>query len=108
MEQIATNILNEAAPVLAEFVVSAVVIGIGALYSRVARTKLDDSARDRLHSALMTGAKVAISRDLSDSEKIEQIIEYTQASVPDALKRLKPGIGTLQKLALSKLEDALK
>ncbi|WP_312532016.1 hypothetical protein, partial [Paracoccus sp. (in: a-proteobacteria)] len=41
--------------------------------------------RDALHSALMTGARLALQRGLTGQEAINQILRHVQISVPDAV-----------------------
>lgn len=64
--------------------------------------------RDGLHSALMTGARLAASRQLTGQAAIALIVDYVRKSVPDALASLKPSSGTLQDLAEAKLAEAMK
>lgn len=63
--------------------------------------------RDGLHSALMTGARLAASRQLTGQAAIALIVDYVRKSVPDALASLKPSSAVLQDLAQSKLQEAL-
>lgn len=108
MQDLITSVMDGLTLILAELIVSAIVAAIGALYYRVTKTQMDADARERLHSALTTGAAVVVKRDMTEAQKIEALIDYAQASVPDALARLKPKIGVLQNLAISKLEMAIK
>lgn len=63
--------------------------------------------RDGLHSALMTGARLAASRQLTGQAAIALIVDYVRKSVPDALSSLKPSSTVLQDLAEAKLAEAL-
>ncbi|MWP39375.1 hypothetical protein GQY15_17550 [Rhodobacter sphaeroides] len=59
--------------------------------------------REALHSAIMTGARVAIARGLTREVATEFVSAYVRASVPDALKRLSPSVETMDSLVRSKL-----
>lgn len=61
--------------------------------------------RDGLHSALMTGARLAFSKQLTGDAAIALILDYVQRSVPDALMELKPNKTILTQLAESKLQE---
>lgn len=72
------------------------------------RTGIEIEARyrDALHSALMSGARLAISRQLTGSAAIELILSHVRGSVPDALGKLKPDGTILERLAEAKLQEA--
>ena len=73
-----------------------------------AKSGIDIEAGDRsaLHSALLTGARLALTRQLTGQAAIALILQYASKSVPDALSRLKPNQGILRDLAESKLQEA--
>ena len=73
-----------------------------------AKSGIDVEAGDRnaLHSALLTGARLALTRQLTGQAAIALILQYASKSVPDALQRLKPNQGILRDLAESKLQEA--
>lgn len=94
-------------------------LGLGLLGSAIAwglhrylGIKLDQDARDRLHGAMLTGAKMVARRyglrwaEL-DAAAPGQVIDYVARSVPGAVKRLDPGPGVLADLALAKLSDVV-
>lgn len=59
--------------------------------------------REALHSALRTGAYLAMSRGLRGTQAEELIEGYITESVPDALRRLAPSPAALQGLIRSTL-----
>lgn len=63
--------------------------------------------RDALHSALMTGARLAAARQLTGPGALQLIMDYVRKSVPDALAALAPSQAVLTDLADAKLQDAL-
>lgn len=70
------------------------------------RTGLDiqQRHRDALHSALMTGARLALAKQLTAAAAIELILGYVRQSVPDAVNKLNPPKSVLENLAKSKIE----
>jgi len=62
--------------------------------------------REALHSALMTGARAALSRGLNVQQAAEAAVGYAQSSVPGALAKLKPTDAVLQNLARAKVAQA--
>lgn len=65
--------------------------------------QIEQAHRDALHKALMTGARVAAARALPQAQAVDLAVGYAQASVPDAIKALRPAPGVLENLARSKL-----
>ena len=63
--------------------------------------------RDALHSALMTGARLAAARQLTGLGALQLILDYVRKSVPDALASLAPSQAVLTDLADAKLQEAL-
>lgn len=63
--------------------------------------------RDALHSALMTGARLAAARQLTGPGALQLIMDYVRKSVPDALATLAPSQAVLTDLADAKLQEAL-
>lgn len=61
--------------------------------------------RDALHSALMTGARLAFQRGLTGQEAINQILQHVQISVPDAVIGLDARTEVLGNLAKAKLRE---
>lgn len=61
--------------------------------------------RDALHQALMTGARLAASRQLDAAKAIDLILGYVRTSVPDAIGKLNPPQSVLENLAKAKIEE---
>lgn len=61
--------------------------------------------RDALHSALMTGARAALSRGLPVQQAVDYAVGYAQTSVPGAVAKLRPSEPVLQQLARAKLQE---
>ncbi len=64
--------------------------------------------RDALHSALMTGAQLAMQRGLTGQEAINQILQHVQISVPHAVIGLDARTEVLGNLAQAKLQEVAK
>ncbi|MFN3647853.1 MAG: hypothetical protein ACK4S2_15325 [Gemmobacter sp.] len=62
--------------------------------------------REALHAALMTGARAAVSRGLPVQQAVDLAVGHAQASVPAAMKRLKPSEPVLRNLARAKVAEA--
>ena len=103
------TILNAAMPHVLE-ILGLALTGIIGWAATTARQKwgIDIAARhrDALHSALMTGAQLAIARELTGRAALELTLGYVRSSVPDAIGALKPNPAVLQNLAEAKLKDA--
>lgn len=71
---------------------------------------LDIEARHReaLHSALMTGARMALDRALSPQGAADLAVGYAEASVPGAIRALKPSREVMVNLARAKVAEAAK
>lgn len=97
-------------PIVATIVTA--VIGWAAAQAR-ARWGVEIEARQReaLHSALMTGAQLALARlgpQASQSALTAAAVEYAQTSVPGAISGLRPAAGVLSDLALAKIATLIK
>lgn len=68
---------------------------------------IESRHRDALHSALMTGARLAAARQLTGPGALQLIMDYVRKSVPDALATLDPSQAVLTDLADAKLQEAL-
>lgn len=68
---------------------------------------MQDRHRQALHSALMTGARLAADGGLTKHAAIQIIVDHVRASVPDALAELRPDAQTLGNLARAKLAEAM-
>lgn len=67
---------------------------------------VEEKHRNALHSALMTGARLALNRQLTGPAAIDLIVTHVRQSVPDALGKLKPSENILGRLAEAKLQEA--
>ncbi|MGZ2374983.1 hypothetical protein ACVI3U_002886 [Sinorhizobium medicae] len=70
--------------------------------------KIDIEAKHReaLHSALMTGVRLALARYGATAKRemvLGAAVDYAREAVPDAIKALKVDAGKLGEIALSKL-----
>ena len=97
-------------PIVATIVTA--IIGWAAAQAR-ARWGIEIEARQReaLHSALMTGAQLAMSRlgpQASQTALTTAAVEYAERSVPGAMTGLKPSVSTLHDLALAKIATMIK
>lgn len=67
---------------------------------------IEQRHRDALHSALMTGARLALAKQLTAAAAVDLILGYVKTSVPGAVGKLNPPQSVLENLAKSKLEQA--
>lgn len=72
------------------------------------RFGLDVDARNReaLHSALMTGAQLALSRKLTGAAALKLMLDYASVSVPGAITHFGASTDQLRKMAEAKFEQA--
>ncbi|WP_313348149.1 hypothetical protein [Paracoccus sp. (in: a-proteobacteria)] len=68
--------------------------------------EIEARQREALHSALMTGALLALKHELTGRAAIDLVLRYIKQSVPDAIGNLKPTPEVLTDLAKAKLEQA--
>lgn len=92
--------------------VTTALIGWAAAKAR-ARWGIEIEARQReaLHSALMTGAQLALARlgaGAAPSALTAAAVEYAQGSVPGAISGLRPAAGVLSDLALAKVAALIR
>ncbi len=100
------------APHFPELIGALITALIGFIAAQIkARTgsELDARARDALHSALTTGAMLALARygrkaGVNQEAMVAEAVSYAKASVPDAIKRLGPVGSVLADLAVAKIE----
>lgn len=89
----------------------AAVIGRGATAIKT-KTGLDVEKQDReaLHSAIMTGVRVALSEGPNVAlDRVKEVaVHHAKTSVPDAIARLIPGEGVLERLALRYYREMVK
>lgn len=91
-------------------VVLTILIRRGAAMIEVATgIRIEQSARDALHSALKSGIEVALAEgpDAGLDEIKRRAVDYAHRSVPDAIAALVPGDGVLEDLALRYYREAL-
>ncbi|MDS9468224.1 hypothetical protein RGQ15_11665 [Paracoccus sp. MBLB3053] len=62
--------------------------------------------REALHSAIMTGINLALSKGLTAQAAVDAALDYATKSVPDAIGALKPSAETIADLAKAKLQEA--
>ncbi len=96
-------------PELIGALITALVGFIAAQIKARTGSELDARARNALHSALTTGAMLALARygrkaGVNQDAMISEAINYAKASVPDAIKRLGPVGSVLADLATAKIE----
>lgn len=106
----ATDLVTAVTPLLIELLA---IVLMAALTWAAARGKrkfgidIEAKHRDALHSALMTGARLAAARQLTGAGALQLILDYVRKSVPDALATLAPSQTVLTDLADAKLQEAL-
>ena len=96
--------------IIAPHVLEIIAVGLSAIIASAAgyakrKWGLDIEARhrDALHSALLTGIKMAMARNLDTGKAVDLAIGYARLSVPDAIKALKPAEGVLASIARAKI-----
>ncbi len=67
--------------------------------------EIEAKHREALQSAVLTGARLAMQRQMTASKAVELILGYVEASVPDALRALRPREDVLSNLARAKLQE---
>jgi len=103
--------LTAAAPGLLELI-GVVIAAIIAWATKLARDKwnidIDARYREGLQSALMTGARLALARQLTGSAAIQIILDHVRdVGAPDAVRHFDLDAGALTNLAEAKLEQAV-
>ena len=102
--------LNDNAPAILA-ILGAILTPLLGLVFDLARKRLgldlDARHREALHSALMTGARLALARQLTGPAAIKIVLDYVQASVPAAVEHFTPSADHLKRMAEAKLEQAL-
>ena len=93
---------------IAGIVLAGVLTWAAAAAKRKFGIDIDARHRESLHSALMTGARLAAARQMTGKAAVGLILDYVRQSVPDALDRLMPGQGVLADLAEAKLHEAVQ
>lgn len=67
--------------------------------------EIEEKHSQRLHSALMSGAQMAMERKLTGQAAVSLAVEYAKSSVPDAIRYLTAPDGVLFNLAMAKLHQ---
>lgn len=67
--------------------------------------QISNDRKEMLHSALMSGARAALSRGLTGTQAAVFAEDYARRSVTKTMKKLKPDAETLHDLARSKVEQ---
>ena len=67
--------------------------------------QIEQAHREALHSAIMTGVKLALQRGMSGPQAAELAVGYARASVPDAIAALGARDDVLANLARAKMGD---
>mgnify|MGYP007078755858 CR=1 FL=1 len=104
-------LLSIFAPVLEHIFEIAItaIIGAGAWqFRRWTGREIEARHREALHSALMTGARIALQRGLKPQAAVDMAIGYARTSVPDAIRELDPNEAVLTSRARAVLEEAQK
>lgn len=73
--------------------------------------EIEAKHREALHSALMTGAQLALARygvGATRDRLAQAAVSYAGESVPDAIAALRPGAATLENLAAAKIATLIK
>lgn len=103
------QILIELMPLLlkaVEVVAYAAITAAAGFAARKWNVDIGESRMKALHSALMTGARSALSRRLTGMTAVEFVEAYARESVPDAFAALRPSPKVIQNLARAKLAEA--
>lgn len=102
------DIINSITPHLVEIlglILTAVIGWAATKASAKWGLEIEEKHRIALHSALMTGARLALAKQLTVAAAVDLILGYAKTSVPGALKKLNPPRSVLENLAKSKLEQ---
>lgn len=102
------TILNALAPHLLEILGGLLTLLIGwaaARFSAWSGIQIEARHREALHTALMSGARLALSKGLTGQTAIDVAVGYAQRSVPDAVARLRPAEMVLETLARTKIHE---
>ena len=94
-------ILGILAPIL-----TALIGWAAAAINRKAGLEIDAKHREALQSALLNGARLAMSKQLTRQAAVDLVLSYVKDSVPGALEHFTPSAKVLTDLAEAKLEQA--
>ena len=93
-------ILGILAPIL-----TALIGWAAAAISRKAGLEIDAKHREALQSALLNGARLAMSKQLTRQAAVDLVLSYVKDSVPGALEHFTPSTKVLTDLAEAKIEQ---
>ncbi len=103
------TILNALLPQLLEIValILAAVLTWAAAKAK-AKFGIDIEARhrDALHSAIMTGVRLALAKGMSGPSVVTAALDHARLSVPDAINALGAGKTVLVNIAEAKMQEA--
>ncbi len=110
MDNLLSQLQSEILPLMLQ-VISAIVGLIIAWAAATAKQRwgleIEGSHREALHSAIMSGVRAALLARLPREAVVSAALDYTRASVPDALKALQPNDAVLTRIVEAKLKEAL-
>ncbi|QBX34575.1 hypothetical protein E4191_07520 [Paracoccus liaowanqingii] len=86
----------------------AALTGAAAWAKRKFGIDIEAKHRDALHSALMTGARLAAARQMTGAAATALVLDYARQSVPDALAKLSPPASVLKDLAEAKVQEVVQ
>lgn len=108
MHDILTALLQALLPHFLEILGATLTVLIGWAADTARRRwgiEIEARHREALHSALMTGARMAIQRGLTGAKAAELAVGYAQSSVPGAIRALQPAPEVLSNLARAKVGE---
>ena len=87
-------------------IISALLGWIAVAYNRKTGKEIEAKHRDAFQSALLNGARLALSKQLTGKTAIDLILRAVKDSVPDAIDYFRPNAQVLENLAEAKLQQA--
>lgn len=110
MDNLLSQLQSEILPLMLQ-VISAIVGLIIAWAAATAKQRwgieIEGRHREALHSAIMSGIRGALLAKLPREAVVSDALDYARASVPDALKALKPTDAVLNRIAEAKLKEVM-
>ena len=102
------SIITAASPHILELL-GVLLTGIIGWAAAAARRKwgieIEARHREAMHSALLTGAQLALKNELTGKAAVDLILRYVVSSVPDAIKGLGASHEVMTDLAKAKIEQ---
>ena len=102
------TILDMISPVILHLIGAVLTLAVAFVARKIHQwtgIEIERAHREALHSALMTGARMALQRGLSGPDAVTLATGYAESSVPDAIARLRPSESVLTNLARAKLAE---